>query len=252
MDPFKPLPQIRDQELNKSKGILDDFSVRKNVATRSGTVEKVPANNSDIVNKLYCDSNAFTDEKAQDAVGTILVDSTYIDFTYTDATPSITASLKGFGSTVGFVKNSSDTALSGGNTVPSHVQATYAATFNLINVGAEQYLKIGEVQSSATKGFVMPVAGQIRTMSVQYDGLGTTGFGVGATLHIMKNGADFQNIALSNTTANDLSAIISSFLLDISFAQSDVLSWRVSLDSGSKAPSWSGRNIIVLTTFQYF
>jgi hypothetical protein len=35
----------------------------------------------------------YTDEQAQDAVGTILTDSATIDFTYDDATPSITASL---------------------------------------------------------------------------------------------------------------------------------------------------------------
>ena len=35
----------------------------------------------------------FTDERAQDAVGAILLDSTTIDFTYSDATPSITASV---------------------------------------------------------------------------------------------------------------------------------------------------------------
>jgi hypothetical protein len=35
----------------------------------------------------------YTDEKAQDAVGTILVDSSEIDFTYDDAAPSITASI---------------------------------------------------------------------------------------------------------------------------------------------------------------
>lgn len=35
----------------------------------------------------------YTDELAQDAVGTILVDSSEIDFTYNDATPSITASI---------------------------------------------------------------------------------------------------------------------------------------------------------------
>lgn len=35
----------------------------------------------------------YTDEQAQDAVGTILVDSTTIDLTYNDATPSITASI---------------------------------------------------------------------------------------------------------------------------------------------------------------
>jgi hypothetical protein len=36
----------------------------------------------------------FTDERAQDAIGTILVDSATVDFTYNDGTPSITASVK--------------------------------------------------------------------------------------------------------------------------------------------------------------
>jgi hypothetical protein len=36
---------------------------------------------------------SYNDEQAQDAVGTILVDSSEIDFTYADATPSITASI---------------------------------------------------------------------------------------------------------------------------------------------------------------
>ena len=39
-----------------SAGILDDFAVRKDVATQSGTVEKVPVNDNDIVNKTYVDS----------------------------------------------------------------------------------------------------------------------------------------------------------------------------------------------------
>lgn len=45
-------------------------------------------------NFLYSgDITQYTDELAQDAVGTILVDSSEIDFTYNDATPSITASI---------------------------------------------------------------------------------------------------------------------------------------------------------------
>ena len=45
----KPLP-------NKSAGILDDFAVRRNIATNAGTVEKVPVNEKDLVNKAYVDS----------------------------------------------------------------------------------------------------------------------------------------------------------------------------------------------------
>jgi len=50
------MAQKYDYPLNKSKGILDDFAVRKNVASREGTIEKVPINNSDIVNKLALDT----------------------------------------------------------------------------------------------------------------------------------------------------------------------------------------------------
>lgn len=46
---------FKERELNKSAGILDDFAVRKNVATREGTIEKVPVNDSDISNKKYVD-----------------------------------------------------------------------------------------------------------------------------------------------------------------------------------------------------
>lgn len=37
--------------------------------------------------------NQYTDEDAQDAIGAMLVDSTSIDFTYTDATPALTAAV---------------------------------------------------------------------------------------------------------------------------------------------------------------
>ena len=38
-----------------SKGILDDFAVRKVINIGEGTIEKVPVNDSDIVNKKYSD-----------------------------------------------------------------------------------------------------------------------------------------------------------------------------------------------------
>lgn len=59
------------------------------------------------------------DEIAQDAVGTILVDSSSIDFTYTDATPAITASAI-FGSTTGTVCQGDDSRLSDARTPVAH------------------------------------------------------------------------------------------------------------------------------------
>jgi len=43
--------------------------------------------------KANASITSYTDEQAQDAIGTILVDSATINFTYNDATPSITADL---------------------------------------------------------------------------------------------------------------------------------------------------------------
>ncbi len=45
---------------NQSKGILDDFSIRKTTALRQGTITHTPTNENDIVNKKYVDDNIFS------------------------------------------------------------------------------------------------------------------------------------------------------------------------------------------------
>ena len=40
---------------HKSAGILDDHAVRKNVATKEGTIEHVPTQDNHIANKKYVD-----------------------------------------------------------------------------------------------------------------------------------------------------------------------------------------------------
>ena len=52
------MAKTKYKDLPKSKGILDDFSVRKNVATRAGTITKTPVDDIDIANKKYVDDNA--------------------------------------------------------------------------------------------------------------------------------------------------------------------------------------------------
>lgn len=58
-------PLIRKKETsytspvpNQSAGILDDFAVRRNIASNAGTVEKTPVEHNDIVNKEYVDDQA--------------------------------------------------------------------------------------------------------------------------------------------------------------------------------------------------
>lgn len=52
--PKAPQP-VHFVDLKKSAGILDDYAVRKNVATKEGTIEQVPTEDNHIVNKKYVD-----------------------------------------------------------------------------------------------------------------------------------------------------------------------------------------------------
>jgi hypothetical protein len=72
-------------------------------------------------------ATAYTDEEAQDAVGTILVDSSNIDFTYTDATPEITADLTDTGVTADGYGDTAGTSY-GAFSVDSKGRLTYAQT----------------------------------------------------------------------------------------------------------------------------
>lgn len=83
-----------------TQGSSEDW-VETTPASGTFTFNTAPASGSEITvayQKVVVDSSTVVTtstvtELAQDAVGTILVDSSEIDFTYSDATPSITASL---------------------------------------------------------------------------------------------------------------------------------------------------------------
>lgn len=59
---------------------------------------------------------SYTDEQAQDAVGTILADTSTIDLTYTDGTPSITADVKTNSLTAGYLHASATDVVFGRST----------------------------------------------------------------------------------------------------------------------------------------
>lgn len=59
----------------------------------------------------------YTDEQAQDAVGTILTDSNTVDFTYNDATPSITGDVK---TQMSLTSDASGIKLSGDSSTPGN------------------------------------------------------------------------------------------------------------------------------------
>jgi hypothetical protein len=49
--------KVKFDNVSHSKGILDDFAVRRSVITNSGTIENPPVNDNDIANKYYVDNH---------------------------------------------------------------------------------------------------------------------------------------------------------------------------------------------------
>jgi len=92
----RPKDNVQFSEGQKSKGILDDFPIRKHIDLQSGKVEKVPTNDNDIANKKYVDDNAgggvdWTISQAPDVIHAdnyTDTNTTYIssDFTHDDLT----------------------------------------------------------------------------------------------------------------------------------------------------------------------
>ncbi|MDF2747923.1 MAG: hypothetical protein K0S98_2210 [Propionibacteriaceae bacterium] len=86
----------------------------------------------------------YTDEQAQDAVGTILTDTATIDFTYADATPSITADVKDSSVTLAKMENRAQATFIGraaaaGTGAPTELTATQARTILNVADGATAY-----------------------------------------------------------------------------------------------------------------
>ncbi len=69
---------------------LDEDSFASDSATKTASQQSIKA----YVDAAVLGGGGYTDEQAQDTVGGILTDTATIDFTYSDATPSITADVK--------------------------------------------------------------------------------------------------------------------------------------------------------------
>lgn len=102
-------------------------------------------------------TGSYTDEQAQDAVGTILTDTATIDFTYNDGAPSITADVKTGSITLAMQANISTDHLIGRDTAGSGVQEELAVS------GGIEFTGSGGIQRSALTGDITASAGSNTT-----------------------------------------------------------------------------------------
>lgn len=161
-------------------------------AVVSYNTDKTFTTDQDIVSKKYVDdaivlAGGYTDEQAQDAVGGMLTDSSSIDFTYTDASATITAAVLPAGvdhdSLNNFVANehidwTSDqgaTNIHSGN-IPD-LSATYKA------VGADETANVGAASTTAAGKIEVAIASEVNTgtstsLAVSPDALAGSNFGI--------------------------------------------------------------------------
>lgn len=105
-------------------------------------------------NVLYVgDITQYTDELAQDAIGGILTDSSTIDFTYNDATPSITAIVVDASITLAKLANIATDKLIGRDTAATGVPEAIGVT------GGIEFDGSGNIRTTAFTGDVTKTAG---------------------------------------------------------------------------------------------
>jgi hypothetical protein len=112
----------------------------------SGDVEELSAGTGISIagGQISSTVTAYTDEQAQDAVGTILNDSSTVDFTYDDATPTITASVIDDSITFAKLQNISTARLLGRSTAS-------AGNVEELTIGTGLQLTGGALSSTVTQ-----------------------------------------------------------------------------------------------------
>lgn len=163
----------------------------------------------------------YTDEQAQDAVGTILTDSASIDFTYNDGANTITAAVLPAGVDHGGLGGLADDdhtqyALLAGRAGGQTLNGGTAAADNLTLLSSSHGTPTGDIIAGNYTGTFKIRGKNDAVLQVTANGTNTTGIEVGsdisgnATSYIdlhATSGSDFEFRAIRNSGANGVTAL---------------------------------------------
>lgn len=211
---------------NQSKGILDDFAIRKNVATREGTIEKVPVNDSDIANKKYIDDEitTYTSDLRDDSMADTL--HRHSELSASDGSPNPALSVDASGN-VGI-----------GTTSP---------TFNFQIKGTSA--AIAEIESSSSDATVLLLN---NTNSGQRWGIGVAGtnnlggVSTDASFYIRDETANSVKFVIENNTGN-VGIGTTSPEAKLHIGSADTSSSMIKFGTGNMAMYLSDANNLYLT-----
>ncbi len=145
--------------VERAPHLIVDTEANRPSAAREGTLvycedtDKVYKRTSIAWVEMASGGSGYTDEEAQDAVGTILTDTATVDFTYDDAFPKISADVKNDSITFAKIQNITTDRLLGRDTAAS------GDTEELTVGGGVEFTGSGGIQTSAFTGDVTKTAG---------------------------------------------------------------------------------------------
>jgi hypothetical protein len=172
-------------ELNLSLNTLSDVSL---TAPASG--ESLKYNGSSWVNGIAA---GYTTEEAQDAVGSILADTSSISFSYNDGTPSISASVKNSGVTNDMLATGIDATKIGSGSVSSiefgYLDGVTSSLQGQLDSKYDSTNPSGYLTESGASGIYVPLTRTINTLALSAN----------QTFAAGTSGTDFA-IASSGTT----------------------------------------------------
>lgn len=172
-------------ELNLSLNTLSDVSL-----TTPASGESLKYNGSSWVNGIAA---GYTTEEAQDAVGSILADTSSISFSYNDGTPSISASVKNSGVTNDMLATGIDTTKIGSGSVSSiefgYLDGVTSSLQGQLDSKYDSTNPSGYLTESGASGIYVPLTRTINTLALSAN----------QTFAAGTSGTDFA-IASSGTT----------------------------------------------------
>lgn len=146
-------------------------------------------------------------------------------------------------SAAGFLKHNSGGLFTYNNLEHYALVSTLAAA-TVVGTTAV-YLKAGEVQMTATKGFVATRAGTLTAMSANFDDTAHTGFPNTTYFKAYINGVEAAQIFKSSAVANNQTTSNFTAIADpLAFVANDVITF-VAIVSGAKAPTVTLANVII-------
>ena len=225
---------------NQSAGILDDFALRKTIATKQGTIEHTPQDANDILNKAFIDANfvPYTGANAAVDLGSQTLTTTGLGTFGQLAVDNIGINGNTITSTTGTVDVSDNLLLVGSNVLyigTTGISLGNAFNILLINANTGYQIAVNGSSEIVLSANNMTFNNGAVDTSLNWSTSGQLNFRVNNITMALINGNQFQSVfgRKINTTRKTTTYTLT-IQDDELFGNTDSSSWTLSLPAGTE------------------